>query len=335
MKDRSLISIVIALLVAVAVALSACRPGATPSPAPSPTVTRTPAPAQPAATPSPVTAKPATPKPTTPAPTAKPTTPAPTKPAATKPAPTPAQAPPGAVTQANFTAGDVSFSGAAGNIKAYEVRPNGAGPFPALIVIHENRGVTEHIKDVSRRFANQGYLTLAVDLLSRVGGREKFTTDDDAVNAINGLSRDGVQQDLQSAFDYLKGRNYVKADRIGVIGYCWGGGNSLLMATRVPGLRASVVYYGPNPPNIDDVARIGGAVLGIYGAEDTRISMNVPALAEAMKKHNKSFEHKIFPGAAHAFFNDTGARYHPQAAAEAWPMTLDFLARNLKGLEYN
>ena len=127
-------------------------------------------------------------------------------------------------------------------IKAYEARPAGGGPFPALIVIHENRGLTEHIKDVTRRFANQGYVALGVDLLSRVGGREKFTTDDEAVAAITALSSEGVIQDLQSAFDYLKGRSYVKADRIGVIGYCWGGGNSLLMATRVKELRTAVVY---------------------------------------------------------------------------------------------
>ena len=224
----------------------------------------------------------------------------------------------------------ITFPGQAVPIKAYEVKPAGGGPFPALIVIHENRGLTEHIKDVARRFAGQGYVTLAVDLLSRVGGREAFPTDDAAVTAITALSSDGVMQDLRSAFDYIKGRPYVKADRIGVIGYCWGGGNSLLMATKVKDLRTAVVYYGPNPANIDEVANITGPLLGIYGEEDKRITVNVPQLAEAMKKYNKAFEYKVYPGAAHAFFNNTGANYNAQAAADAWIVTLAFLEKNLK-----
>ena len=224
----------------------------------------------------------------------------------------------------------ISIPGQAVPITAYEAKPSTGGPFPALIVIHENRGLTEHIKDVARRFANQGYAALAVDLLSRVGGREKFATDDEAVAAIGTLTSEGVMQDLRSAFDYLKGRNYVKADRIGVIGYCWGGGNSLLMATKVKELRTAVVYYGSNPANLDDVTNISGPMLGIYGEEDTRITVNVPKLAEAMKQYNKPFEYKVYPGAAHAFFNDTGARYNAQAAADAWQVTLAFLAKNLK-----
>ncbi|MBM2832091.1 MAG: dienelactone hydrolase [Dehalococcoidia bacterium] len=242
--------------------------------------------------------------------------PAPAAPSAPAPVPAPAPAPvpPAPTPTAGIVSAAVSFPGQAGAISAYEARPAAGGPLPALIVIHENRGLTEHIKDVTRRFANQGYVVLGVDLLSRVGGREKFATDDEAVAAIGVLSSEGVVQDFQAAFDYLKSRPYVKADRIGVIGYCWGGGNSLLMATRVMGLRTAVVYYGPNPTNLDDVANISGPMLGIYGAEDTRITVNVPRLAEAMQKHNKSFEYKVYPGAAHAFFNDTGARYNAEAA---------------------
>jgi len=232
--------------------------------------------------------------------------------------------PPSIVTEA------VNIPGQAVAIKAYEARPAGAGPFPALLVIHENRALTDHIRDVARRFAAQGYVAVAPDLLSRVGGREKFPTDTEAVAAINALTPDGVREDLQSTFDFVKGRSYVKPDRIGVIGYCWGGGNSLLMGTRVKELRTVVVYYGPNPANIDDVANITGPVLGVYGELDTRISMNVPALVDAMKKHNKSFEYKIYPGAAHAFFNDTGANYNKTAADEAWITTLAFLEKNLK-----
>lgn len=286
---------------------------------PSPTSTPSPKPVPaPAPAPTPTLIPVPTPTPT-PAPTPVPT-PAPTPKPTTTPTPSPA----------NLTINSVTIPGQAGQIKAYEARPATGGPFPALIVIHENRGLTEHIKDVARRFAGQGYEAFAVDLLSRVGGREKFATDAEAVTAITALSLDGVQQDLRSAFDYLKSQPYVKPDRIGVIGYCWGGGNSLLMATKVKELRTAVVYYGPNPANIDDVANINFPMLGIYGEKDTRITMNVPALIDAMKKYNKNFEYKIYPDAAHAFFNDTGANYNAEAAADAWKVTLAFLEKNLK-----
>ena len=174
-------------------------------------------------------------------------------------------------------------------------------------------------------------MTLAPDLLSRVGGTAQFTTTDDAVAAIRTLPADGIIQDLNAAFTYLQSLSYVNIDSIGVIGYCWGGGNSLLFTTRNPELKAAVVYYGSNPANIDDVAKITAPVLGIYGAEDTRITVNVPSLEEAMKKHNKAFEYNIYPGAAHAFFNDTSTRHNREAAIDAWQRTISFLQKHLMG----
>lgn len=213
---------------------------------------------------------------------------------------------------------------------AYLAKPRAEGSFPGLLIIHENRGLTPHIPDVARRFANQGYLVLAPDLLSRLSGTSYFQTTDNAIAAIGTLSSEDVITDLNAAFAYLQSLPEVKKDNIGVLGYCWGGGNSLLFATRNNKLSAAVVYYGPNPVNIDDVANITAPVLGLYGEEDIRISMNVPALVEAMKKYNKSFEYKIYPGAAHAFFNDTGTRYNPGAASDAWQVTLSFLEKYLK-----
>lgn len=246
------------------------------------------------------------------------------------PQPTLAGGPPGAVAPESVEAASVQFPSETFNIKAYQARPRTGGPFPGLIIIHENRGLTDHIKDVARRFANQGYVALAVDLLSRSGGSDQFPVTEAATNAIGKLNPDGITIDLNAAVKYLKEKSFVRTDRIGVIGYCWGGGNSLRFATNNKELRAAVVYYGPNPGSLDEVANITASVLGIYGEEDTRISVNVPKLAEAMQKYGKSFEYKIYPGAAHAFFNDTGARYHPESAADAWTRTLAFLEKNLK-----
>ncbi len=265
-------------------------------------------------------------------------------PAATSPTPTPTSPPPsttptaspptaaapGYVNPEAVISSEVSFFNEGFDIMAYLSKPRSSGSFPGLIIIHENRGLTPHIPDVARRFANQGYVALAPDLLSRLGGTGKFLTTDEATAAIGTLSTEGVISDLNAAFAYLQSLPEVRKDSIGVIGYCWGGGNSLLFATRNNKLGAAVVYYGPNPANIDDVANITAPVLGIYGEEDSRISMNVPALVEAMQKHNKLFEYEMYAGAAHAFFNDTGTRYHPGAAAGAWQVTLAFLQEHLK-----
>lgn len=264
----------------------------------------------------------------TPAPT--PATPTPTPTPTPSPLPAPSPTPPGNVNPEAVDSSEVTFGGEGFNIVAYLSKPRSAGSFPGLIIIHENRGLTPHIQDVARRFASQGYVALAPDLLSRAGGTVHFTTTNDAVAAIGTLSSEGVMTDLNSAFNYLQSRPDVQQDSIGVIGYCWGGGNSLLFTTRNNALKAAVVYYGPNPANIGDVANITAPVLGIYGELDNRISMNVPALVEAMKQYNKPFEYKMYPGAAHAFFNDTGANYNPEAARDAWQVTLSFFQRHLK-----
>lgn len=270
-------------------------------------------------------------------------TPAATKPAEKTPSPIPSapspaavnptpslKSPPGFVTPDAVDSSEVNFISDSFNIKAYVSKPKSAGSFPAILIIHENRGLTDHIKDVTRRFANQGYVALAPDLLSRSGGTPQFATTDEAATAIGKLSQEGIIQDLNSTLKYLQGLSYVKKDYIAVLGYCWGGGNSLLFATRNPEIKASVVYYGPNPNNLDDVANITAPMLGIFGGKDPRITVNVPKLDEAMKKSGKSFEYKVYPEALHAFFNDTGANYNPDAAAEAWPLTLSFLEKHLK-----
>ena len=227
---------------------------------------------------------------------------------------------------------DFKFNSTDGtSVSGYLTRPKGDGSHPAIVVIHENRGLNEHIRDVARRLAKAGYVALAPDLLSRQGGTRSFANDEAAIAGIGKLDEESITKDLTGAINYLKGEKFVRANKIGVVGFCWGGGNTLLITTRNKDLAAAVVYYGRNPKNLEDVKNINAAVLGNYGEKDTGITSQVPKLEEAMKQHGKSFEYKIYPGAPHAFNNDTNPeRYNAEAAKEAWARTLDFFKKHLQ-----
>jgi carboxymethylenebutenolidase len=231
-----------------------------------------------------------------------------------------------------LTSSDVKFNSTDGAaISGYLTRPKTGGNLPAVVVIHENRGLTDHIRDVARRLAKAGYVALAPDLLSRQGGTRSFPDDQAAIAGIGKLDEESITKDLNGAINYVKSQNFVRANKIGVIGFCWGGGNTLLIATRNKDLAAAVVYYGRNPKNLDDVQNVSAAVLGNYGEKDAPITSQVPKLEETMKKYGKSFEYKIYPGAPHAFNNDTNKeRYTPDAAKEAWDRTLDFFKKHLQ-----
>jgi carboxymethylenebutenolidase len=227
---------------------------------------------------------------------------------------------------------DIKYSSTDGAaIGAYLTRPKGEGRLPAVVVLHENRGLNDHIRDVARRLAKAGYVALAPDLLSRQGGTESFASPDAAIEAIGKVDEEAITKDITGGINYLKGQNYVRANKIGVVGFCWSGGNAMLILTRNKDLAAGVVYYGRNPKDLDDVKNISGPVLASYGEKDERITSGVPALEEAMKKHGKSFEYKIYPGAQHAFNNDTNPqRYNAEAAKDAWGRTLEFFKKNLQ-----
>jgi carboxymethylenebutenolidase len=227
---------------------------------------------------------------------------------------------------------DVKYSSTDGAaIDAYLTRPKGEGKLPAIVVIHENRGLNDHIRDVARRLAKTGYVALAPDLLSRQGGTGSFASSDAATEGISKVDEEVITKDLTGGINYLKGQNYVRANKIGVVGFCWSGGHVMLILTRNKDLAAGVVYYGRNPKNLDDVKNMSGPVLASYGDKDERITSGVPALEEAMKKYGKSFEYKIYPGAQHAFNNDTNPqRYNAEAAKDAWSRTLDFFKKHLQ-----
>jgi carboxymethylenebutenolidase len=217
------------------------------------------------------------------------------------------------------------------SITGYLSRPKGEGKHAAVVVIHEWRGQNDHIRDVSRRLAKAGYVALAPDLLSRLGGTESFPSGEAATKGLYKLGDEVFTKDLTGAVNYLKGQNYVRADSIGVIGFCWGGALALLFTTRSKDLAASVIYYGSNPPNLDDVKNITAPVLAHYGEKDERITSKVPQLEEAMKNYGKSFEYRVYAGAPHSFNNDTSQRsYREEAAKEAWAKTLDFFKKHLQ-----
>ncbi len=213
---------------------------------------------------------------------------------------------------------------------AYLAQPRGGGPFPGVIVIHENRGLLEHFKDVARRLAKAGYIGLAVDLASHEGGTARFS-DLAQVSAILGRTPpDQLMAMLNDAVPRLQAVPGARRDRIGAMGFCFGGGMVWRFATQNADLRAAVPFYGSNPP-IGDVPKIKAAVLAIYGALDSRLNEGIPAVREAMQNARVLHEIVIYPNADHAFFNDIGQRYKEDAAKAAWTRTLAWFDRHLKG----
>lgn len=212
----------------------------------------------------------------------------------------------------------------------YLARPRGGGRAPAVIVIHENKGLVTYIKDVARRLAAQGYVAFAPDLLARSGGTDQFEETAAATEAIRDLDPQGMVDDVRAAVSELAGRAEVDENKIGIIGFCFGGGVAWRTLTQEPRLAAGVPFYGPTPEE-EAVANIQAPVLGIYGELDERITSQLPGIREAMDKHGKEFEAVVLPEAAHAFHNDTNPdRYNPDAAAKAWQTAVKFLDDKLK-----
>jgi len=210
-------------------------------------------------------------------------------------------------------------------LKGYLAKPSQSGSFPLILVCHENRGLTEHIQDVTRRLAKAGYAALAVDLLSRQGGSASLGSDQ-VPGALGNIEPAQFAADFQSGYRYMLAQPYVQPERVGMVGFCFGGGVTWLVATAMPELKAAVPFYGPPPP-IEDVPKINAAVLAIYGERDERINSTIPAIEAAMKANNKIYEKVIYPDADHAFHNDTSTRYNPQAARDAWRRTLEWFGR--------
>jgi carboxymethylenebutenolidase len=227
---------------------------------------------------------------------------------------------------------NVTYEGKAGLVFGYLARPIKAGKYPSIIVIHENAGLNDHIRDVARRLAKQGYVALAPDYLSRQGGTMKANPKGEGLAKIREMVPwQVVAEDTASGFDYLKVLPDVRADRQGLIGFCWGGEMTFAAATQIPTLDAAVVYYGRSPDPLDNVKNIRAPIMAHYGEKDPGVNKGIPDSEAAMKKYNKTYDYKIYSGAQHAFNNDTNpGRYDAQASKEAWDRTMAFFNKNLK-----
>jgi len=228
---------------------------------------------------------------------------------------------------------NVEYKGKTGSIWAYLARPVKAGKYPAVIVIHENQGLSDHIRDMARRLAKEGYVALAPDFLSRLGGTRLVNPKGGGLSNIRELAPwEAVAEDVQSGFAYLSVLPDVRSDKQAVIGFCWGGEMAFAAATKVKTLDAAIVFYGRSPNPLDRVKDIRAPVMAHYGEKDPGVNKGIDETAAAMKKYNKVYDYKIYPGAQHAFNNDANpSRYHAAAAKEAWERTLSFLKKNLVG----
>jgi carboxymethylenebutenolidase len=251
------------------------------------------------------------------------------------------------------------------DMMAYLARPYELGQYPGLFVIHEIWGLNDQIKGVARRYAEQGYVALAPHLFSsheilteqnirKAMGpffsipREKRSDpsslktlmenmSDDNRKIVNllFLERQTLEENIileaKDCYDYLSNLSVVN-DKIGVTGFCFGGGLALHLSTEFP-FNASVIFYGANPKSIESVSNIKGPVLSIYAGEDDMVDAGIPTLVRAMVKYKKTYAMKLYKGVQHAFFNETSSIYNKSAAEDAWQMAINFFYNCLKSSE--
>jgi carboxymethylenebutenolidase len=219
---------------------------------------------------------------------------------------------------ASYDAGGTRMSG-------YLVRLKGVAKRPAVVVVHENRGRNPHIEDIARRLALDGFLALAVDALSPLGGTP--SDEDKARDMIATLNLGDTAQHIAAAVPFLE-KHAESTGKVGAVGFCWGGGMINRVAVLSPDLKAAVAYYGAQPPAAD-VPKIHAALLLHYAGLDSRINAGIPAYEEALKAAGKTFTVYVYPNVNHAFNNDTTSRYDKPAADLAWSRTIAFFKDRL------
>jgi carboxymethylenebutenolidase len=237
---------------------------------------------------------------------------------------------------------DITYPGKAGSVQALLAYPRPhsrvagrrtdafAGPQPAVLVIHENRGLVEHIRDVTRRMAKAGFVALGIDLLSRQGGTAAFANDTARTQAYGRTLQEERYDDMLSGVEFLRKQENVIGDRIGAVGYCAGGGNIYYAVYNQMPIQAAVPFYGTPPNPLPPADRVTTPVLGIFSETDRAQAARIAALADSLVAARVTFGVHVYKGTAHAFFNDTGAVYNKPAALDAWAKTIDFLNIHLR-----
>src|SRR5258705_9009652 len=226
--------------------------------------------------------------------------------------------------RADIHAEYVKFPSGRDTITAYLAYPERKDPAPVVVVIHEIFGMSDFIRQTTEQLARDGFVAIAPDLLSGRGGTPAST--DDARKLIAGLDPDTVTKDLDATVAYLKTVKSARANDVGIIGFCWGGGQSFRYATNSPALKAFVVCYGP-APNTADMAKIRAKGLGVYAENDARIDAGLPDATAAMKAAGKDYPYAIYPGVGHGFLR---TREKPEVADSAWNAVIRFFRAQLK-----
>jgi carboxymethylenebutenolidase len=221
----------------------------------------------------------------------------------------------------------IKYPAQTGEMRAYMARPKKGKKFPAVIIIHENRGLVPHIQDVTRRMAKEGFLALAPDALSPVGGTPEDISNVGAL--FKQLNGEETTKNFVAAVKYLKTHPNSNG-KVGCTGFCWGGAMTNQVAVNSPDLNAAVPYYG-RQPSAEDVVKIKAPIMAHYAENDAGINAGIPAFEEALKNNNKEYQIFIYPGTGHGFNNDTGGeRYKEEAAKLAWQRTVGFFKEKLK-----
>jgi carboxymethylenebutenolidase len=221
---------------------------------------------------------------------------------------------------------DITYPGETGDVLAHYARPIGDEKLPGVIVIHENRGLNPHTEDVARRVALEGFLAMAPNALSPLGGTPEDV--DEARSLMQELDSQATAKNFDAAVKYLK-THPQSTGKVGVTGFCWGGGMTNQVAVNSPDVQVAVPFYGRQPAP-EDVSKIKASLLIHYAGEDERINAGIPAFEAALKDASVNYEIFMYEGAKHAFFNDTSPRYHEEASKLAWELTIAFFKEKLK-----
>jgi carboxymethylenebutenolidase len=220
----------------------------------------------------------------------------------------------------------VAFAANGTRAGGYLAKPEGEGPFAGVVVVQEWWGLDEHIKDVARRFAAEGFAALAPDLYHGKVASEP----DEAMKLRMAMDAGRAARELVGAAEYLASQPYLRGRKIGSIGFCMGGGLALTLACDSEHVGAAAPFYGGNPDPIDKVADLRGPLLVVHAEHDERVNAGREPLRRALERHGKRFEIQVYPGTHHAFFNDTRAGiYDAAAAADAWQRVLALFRENL------